>query len=103
MEQSTDNLTYENLFETLWFAIKYVVTLENPLVTVFVVIFICLNVLHLYKMKTSKVYSDKAPKVYDIKVFGVISVQHPSVKDTLIVFGLAIGLFGLIFYIFFGG
>ena len=99
MEQ-LEHLSIENVFEEIWFGIKYVVTFENPLITILVFIVLALNIIHFYKTRTSKEYSDKASKMHESKILGVIPVEHPSFKDTLIVFAITIGLFGLLMFIF---
>ncbi len=99
MEQ-LKHIGIENVFEEFWFGIKYVVTFENPLITILVFIVLGLNIIHFYKKRTSKEYADKASKMYESKILGLIPVEHPSVKDTLIVFAIAIGLFGFLMFIF---
>ena len=96
----TDHITHEHLFEAIWFAIKYVVTFENPLVSVLVAIFIGLNALHLYKIRASKKYAQKASKMSATKIFGVFPIEHPSFRDYLILCAISIGLFGLLMFIF---
>ena len=99
MEQ-LEHLSIENVFEEFWFGVKYIVTFENPLITILVFIVLALNSIHIYKKRTSKEYSDKASKMYESKILGVIPVEHPSVRDTVIVFAIAIGLFGFLILIF---
>ena len=101
MEQ-TKNIGIREAFETFWFVIKYVVTLENPLITTLVVILLTLNIIHFFKTRTSKEYADKSSKVHELKIFGIIPVEHSSIKDTLIVFTIAILLFGFLMFIFLG-
>ena len=101
--ERTDNLTYEHLFETIWFAIKYVVTFENPLISVLVAIFLGLNAFHFYKMRSSEKYAQKASKMSETKIFGIIPIEHPSFKDYLVLCAISIGLFGLLMFIFIEG
>jgi hypothetical protein len=68
--------------------------------TILVFIVLALNIIHFYKTRTSKEYLDKASKMHESKILGVIPVEHPSIKDTLIVFAIAIGLFSFLMFIF---
>ena len=99
MEQ-LEHLSIENIFEEFWSGIKYVVTFENPLITILLFIVLALNIIHFYKKRASKEYSDKASKMHESIILGVIPVDRPSVKDTLVVFVIAIGLFGFLMFIF---
>jgi len=99
MEQP-GHISIEKIFEEFLIAIKYVVTFENPLISILVVIVLALNAIHFYKKRTSKEYADKASKMHESKIFGVIPVEHPAIKDTLIVFAIAIVLFGSLMFIF---
>ena len=99
MEQ-LEHIGVENVFEEFWSGVKYVVNFENPLITILVFVVLALNIILFYKKKTSKEYSNQASKMRESKILGVIPVEHPSVKDTLIVFAIAIGLFGFLMFIF---
>lgn len=94
------DIDYGEKFEELYTAVIYVLTFENPLISVMVAIWLSLTALHYYKLKTSKKYAQKASKVYEVKLFGFIPTQYPSIRDGLILIAIGAALFIALMMIF---
>ncbi len=92
--------SYNEVFESLSKGVTYLVTFQNPLISVLAILILVLLCVDTYKKKTSKNYEKRSTKVRTKKIFGPFEIQYIGLKDTLIFFVVAIGSFAVIFLIF---
>jgi uncharacterized membrane protein len=95
-----DKVNEINLAETFFDAIKYVVTFENPMVTILVIILVGLFSLHIYKERTSTEYAEKVTRPGELKVFGFTLLTYPKIRDILVFFSVAVCSFVVLIIIF---
>ncbi len=88
------------LFAKLYDGLIYVITVENPIVTVLAIIVIALLSYDFYNRRTSKEYKERSAQ-FKNKKFWLFEIRYPSIKDALIFFAVGVSAFILLLLIFF--